>query len=60
MRDLEHSRNRWLDQEDVRAGLTGHGTNAKAGPSSVNTATSSPSCSKPTADVLSTRPWRTH
>jgi DNA-directed RNA polymerase len=26
MRDLEHSRNRWLDQEEVRAGLTGHGT----------------------------------
>ena len=27
MRDLEHSRDRWLDQEEMRAGLTGHGTN---------------------------------
>jgi hypothetical protein len=27
MRDLEHSRDRWLGQEDVRADLTGHGTN---------------------------------
>ena len=26
MRDLDHSRNRWLDQEEVRAELTGEGT----------------------------------
>ena len=26
MRDLDHSRDRWLDQEEVRADLTGHGT----------------------------------
>jgi DNA/RNA-binding domain of Phe-tRNA-synthetase-like protein len=26
MQDLDHSRDRWLDQEEVRADLTGHGT----------------------------------
>ena len=25
--DIEHSRNRWLDQEELRARLTGWGTN---------------------------------
>jgi hypothetical protein len=52
MRDLDHSRDRWLDREEVRANLTGHGTTRQGQASFGNTAISSPSCSRPTADAL--------